>query len=93
MRQTAADENEKRKGSKMFAQTRTRTRETYTFKIAPDYTIAHYFAGNHHCTLSEWQGRTWADFHAGMQNRGFVHTVEEYELPGRGKFVEHTYTR
>lgn len=67
--------------------------ETYTLKVAPDYTIAHYSNGRDVVCLEEWTGRSVEDFTRGMTGRGFTYAVEEYELPGRGRFVSHIWTR
>lgn len=66
--------------------------QTYTFKIAPDYTIATYDDGRNTVTLDEWTGRTLAEFAAGMTGRGFAYRVERYEL-SRGKFEEHVWNK
>lgn len=66
--------------------------KTYTFKIAPTYTIATYTNGSHTTTLDEWRGRSVEDFAAGMAGRGFSHSVDEYDLSS-GHFVEHTWTK
>ena len=66
--------------------------ETYTFKVAPTYTHATFSRGDTFLTLHEWCGRTLEDFAAGMANRGFRHTVEEYDLSS-GRFVEHTWSK
>jgi len=69
-------------------------REAYTFKVAPEYTIAYHYdnRGNVTC-LDEWSGRTVEDFASGMAGRGFSYTVETYELSGGRKFTEHHWTR
>jgi hypothetical protein len=70
-------------------------REAYTFKVGPDYTIAHGGRGEHFVCLEEWDGRTLAEFTAGMAKRAgkWAYRVEAYEIPGRGKFEEHTWTK
>jgi hypothetical protein len=68
------------------------TRQTYTFTEAPDYTAATYYAGTTATTLDEWAGRSFADFAAGMANRGFTYSREDYTL-SRGQFTEHTWSK
>lgn len=68
-------------------------RESYTFKIGPDYTIVHGGRGDHYICLEEWSGRTLAEFTAAMAKRGkWEYRVERYEL-SRGAFEEHTWSR
>lgn len=71
-------------------------RETYTFKVAPEYTHCSYDRSGdcapHSCTMEEWCGRTADEFNSKMKNRGFTYGVEEYELSGNRKIVEHTWT-
>lgn len=66
--------------------------ETYTFKVAPTYTVATFSRGNTLITLDEWSGRTADDFNAGMKGRGFRYRTEEYTL-STGRFVEHIWER
>lgn len=68
-------------------------KECYTFKVAPDYTIATYYhADRGIIVLDEWRGRTADEFNAGMKDRGFTYTKETYTL-SRGEFTEHIWSR
>lgn len=68
-------------------------RESYTFKIAPEYTIATYSVNYSSTVMEEWRGKSLADFAAGMTGRGFRYRVNEYELSGGRKFAEHIWER
>jgi hypothetical protein len=69
--------------------------EQYTFKVGPDYTIAHGGRNGELVCLDEWTDRPLAEFVAGMGRKPgkWECRVERYEIAGRGAFEEHTWTR
>ena len=70
-------------------------RESYTFDVSPEYTVATYFPpSGDYTTMNEWTGRSLEDFTAGMaKKRGFAHRVEKWTNSMGHTIENHTWER
>lgn len=66
--------------------------QVYTLSETEGRTVAHYYNGDHACTLDEWCGEPAADFIKAMQgHKNVTYYREIQDICGRERIV-HTWT-